>query len=73
MKMSPAVVLMIIGLLFVAIGLIALTGALDWFGHLPGDIRVERGDGRLFIPITSMVVVSVVLSIAVNVVLRLLR
>lgn len=60
--------LMIIG------GLILLFGAalqfapwlVNWFGRLPGDIRYESGDNRVYIPITSMIVVSLVLTILVN-------
>ncbi len=70
MNVSPAVVLIIGGLALVGIGLIALTGALDWFGRLPGDIRHEGETGKVFIPITSMVVISVVLSVLVNLLWR---
>ncbi|MFR0309415.1 DUF2905 domain-containing protein, partial [Escherichia coli] len=28
---------------------------LNWFGRLPGDIRIESERSRVFIPITSMV------------------
>jgi hypothetical protein len=49
---------------------IVATGAFAWFGHLPGDIRIERGNTQVFIPITSMVVVSIVLSVVVHIVRR---
>ena len=39
---------------------------LNWFGRLPGDIRHETEHGRVFIPITSMIVVSVVLSLLLH-------
>lgn len=35
----------------------------SWFGHLPGDIRIERDTTFFYAPLTSMVVVSVVLSL----------
>jgi len=38
------------------------TGWFSWFGHLPGDIRIRKEHFFLFFPVTSMVVVSVVLS-----------
>jgi len=38
----------------------------SWFGRLPGDIRYESGSSRVFIPITSMILLSVVLTIIVN-------
>jgi hypothetical protein len=36
---------------------------LAWFGRLPGDIRIERETFRLYVPIVSMLLVSVVLSL----------
>lgn len=73
MNVSPAMMLIIGGLALVVMGLVALTGALDWFGRLPGDIRIDGESGRVFIPITSMVVVSVVLGIGVNLLWRWLH
>lgn len=54
--------LVIGGVLLVLIGLLANSGALSWFGRLPGDIRIERDNVRFYFPLASMVVVSVVLS-----------
>jgi hypothetical protein len=34
-----------------------------WFGKLPGDIRIERENGIFFFPLTSMLLVSVVVSL----------
>lgn len=52
-----------IGIAIVVVGLLAWTGALGWFGRLPGDIRIERPGIRVYFPITSMVIASVVLSL----------
>ena len=63
--------LIVAGVVLVVLGL-ALNYApwlLNWFGRLPGDIRIESGRSRVFIPITSMLIVSVVLSLL----LQLLR
>lgn len=64
--------LIIIGLLIAVVGLLMqyAPGLLGWFGHLPGDIRREGEHGTLFIPITSMVVVSIILTIIVNLFFR---
>lgn len=43
---------------------------LSWFGKLPGDIRYETGRTRVFIPITSMVVISLVLTLVMNLLSR---
>jgi len=39
---------------------------LNWFGKLPGDIRIETERSKIFIPITSMIVVGIVLSVIIN-------
>ena len=64
--------LIIIGLLIAVVGLLMqyAPGLFGWFGHLPGDIRREGEHGTLFIPITSMIVVSVILTIIVNLFFR---
>lgn len=62
-----------IGVGVVLLGLVIWSGALSWFGRLPGDIRIEGDSTRVFIPITSMVIASVVLTVVVNLVSRFLR
>lgn len=63
--------LVVAGIALVVIGLLVQTGALGWFGRLPGDIRIERPGTRFYFPITSMVIVSVVLSLLLNLLRRL--
>ena len=48
-------------------------GLFSWFGNLPGDIRIDGEHSTVFIPITSMIVVSVVLTIAVNLIGTFIR
>jgi hypothetical protein len=59
-----------IGAMVVIVGALVATGALGWFGRLPGDIHIRGENARVFIPITSMLVVSVVLSLVLSVVRR---
>jgi len=40
---------------------------LNWFGKLPGDIRIESGRTQVFIPITSMVLLSIMLTLVINI------
>jgi len=56
-------VLVVIGIVVVAFGLLAWSGALSWFGRLPGDIRVEREGMRLYVPWVSMLLISAVASL----------
>ena len=59
-----------IGLLVVLIGVLTYLGALSWFGRLPGDIRVERESVHIYVPITSMLLLSVALSLLLYLVRR---
>jgi hypothetical protein len=51
------------GVLIIVVGLLIYSGALNWFGRLPGDIRYESGSMRVYIPIVSMLLISVVLTL----------
>lgn len=42
-------------------------------GRLPGDIRIEGGNGSFYFPLTTSILVSVVLTILLNVIIRLIR
>ncbi len=61
------------GLILILIGvLIYLAPSLfSWFGKLPGDIRIEKENSKVFFPITSMIVISIVLTIVINIVRHL--
>ncbi|MDX9875898.1 MAG: DUF2905 domain-containing protein [Spongiibacteraceae bacterium] len=60
--------LMLIGALLLAAGLLIhfFPYALSWLGRLPGDIRIEGKRGSFFFPVTTMIVISVVLSLLLN-------
>ncbi|HVR78432.1 MAG TPA: DUF2905 domain-containing protein [Acidimicrobiia bacterium] len=45
----------------------------SWFGNLPGDIKRQSGNTQVFVPITSMLVVSLGATLIINVLARLLR
>ena len=40
---------------------------LNWLGKLPGDIRIEKENFRFYFPITTMIIISVVLTILINI------
>lgn len=73
--MRIGTLLMVIGaaVFLVGLGVRFVPGIFSWFGHLPGDIRIEREGSRVFIPLGSMIGISVVLTVLVNVVAALLR
>jgi uncharacterized membrane protein YidH (DUF202 family) len=72
METRDAALLVIgIGFVIILVGLVMLAGGLNWFGRLPGDIRIERGNTRIFFPITTMILLSVGLSLLLAIIRRL--
>lgn len=53
----------VIGAAITLFGVLVASGAMGWFGRLPGDIRIERPSLRVYVPITSMLLVSIALSV----------
>jgi len=64
-------ILVVLGVAAVVVGVLLWLGVLSWFGRLPGDIRIERDNVHVFFPITSMILVSIVLSLLLNLIRRL--
>jgi len=62
--------LIVLGALLILLGVVLyfLPRLFGWFGHLPGDIRIERDGVYVFIPLTSMLLVSVALTLLLNLV-----
>ena len=70
--MTAGKMLMAFGLLLVIIGLIIhYAGKVPLIGRLPGDIIIERDNFKLYIPITSAIVVSVIITIIIYLIGRL--
>jgi len=57
------VAVIIVGLCVVFAGLLIYAGWLSWFGRLPGDIRYESERVQVYVPIVSMLLLSVGLSL----------
>jgi hypothetical protein len=56
--------LIICGLVLVALGVIFTLGVkLPWFGRFPGDIYVQRREFTFIFPITTCIIISVILSL----------
>mgnify|MGYP000874902172 CR=1 FL=1 len=67
MNAATGKLLILAGLGIAAIGLlIYLAGdKLNWFGRLPGDIRVEKENFRLYFPVTSLILISLLLNLLI--------
>ena len=67
--------LLIIGLAIAFCGVVILvaTRYLPWLGNLPGDIRIEGDKYNIYFPLASMILISILGTILLNVVLRIFR
>jgi nitrogen fixation-related uncharacterized protein len=56
--------IILIGLALVTFGVLVyiFEDKLSWFGNLPGDIRIEKTNFKFYFPITSMLLISVILN-----------
>ena len=60
--------LVFLGGLLLVLGLVLLyfPKLFSWFGHLPGDIRIEREGVRIYIPIVSSLLISLLITLLLN-------
>ncbi len=58
-------ILIVAGIIIVIAGVIVYFAGnrLTWLGHLPGDINIVKDNVRIFIPITTMILLSAILSL----------
>ena len=61
-----------LALIFVG-GLMWLLGRIPFFGILPGDIHIQTQNMSCFIPIVSMIIISVVATIILNIIIRIVN
>lgn len=68
-------ILIIIGLVIVFMGVLLLISVrfFPWLGNLPGDIRIERENINVYVPLATMLLVSLLASIVLNIVFRIFR
>ncbi len=71
MTRSLGPILVVAGLVLAVLGLLLWADWLGWFGRLPGDIRIERDGARVYVPLVSMLLVSIAVSLALYLVRRL--
>ncbi|MGQ9819864.1 MAG: DUF2905 domain-containing protein [Candidatus Kapaibacteriales bacterium] len=63
MKLEVGKILIILGLILIVIGLLFPYLSKIPFGRLPGDIIIERPNLKIYIPLVSMLILSLILSL----------
>lgn len=68
-------VLIIIGLVIAFVGFVILVAVrfFPWLGNLPGDFRYEGENFRIYFPLATMLLISILGSILLNIVIRIFR
>lgn len=66
-------ILITVGVILIIAGVIIYFAGdkLSWLGHLPGDINIRKENVRIFIPITTMILISAVLSLLLYLIRKL--
>ena len=61
--------IIVAGIIIVIIGVIIyfFSDKLNWLGKLPGDLRIERDNFRFYFPVVTMIIISVILTILINI------
>jgi len=66
-------ILILAGIFLMIAGAILLISGnkLGWMGHLPGDIRIERENFRFYFPVTTLIIISLILNLVFWVIRKL--
>ena len=67
--------LLTIGLIIAAVGLLLLLAGrfFPWLGRLPGDLRYESEHVRIYFPLATMILISLIGTLVLNILLRIFR
>lgn len=62
-------ILILVGMILIAVGLVFKFGAkyVGWLGKLPGDIRIEREHFSFYFPITTLILISVLINLVIKI------
>ena len=67
-------IVIIVGIILVVLGLIFVLGdRIPFLGKLPGDILIKKGGISFYFPVITFLLLSVVLTIIINFILRLIK
>ncbi|WP_090703267.1 DUF2905 domain-containing protein [Daejeonella rubra] len=69
MNSGTGKIFILAGLLIFFIGILIyfFHDKLNWVGNLPGDLRIERPGFRLYIPFTTMILFSILISLIIRI------
>lgn len=59
-------VLIVVGAVVVALGVLLVVGGGLGLGRLPGDIAIKRGNARIYVPLATCLLLSLVLSLVLG-------
>ena len=61
------------GAVIVVVGLLIyfFYDKLTWIGRLPGDIRIEKENFRFYLPVTTMILFSLILTLIINIIRKI--
>ncbi len=63
-------ILLLVGVVFVVLGLVLTLGGKFFLGHLPGDIVIRKKGVVIFLPIATSIILSLILTLVLNLLLR---
>lgn len=65
--------ILIAGIIIVIIGIVIyfFHDYFKWIGRLPGDVRIEKGNTRIYFPWVTMIILSLVITLVVNIIRKL--
>ena len=65
--------IIIVGAVILGIGILVyfFNNKLNWLGRLPGDIRIERENFKFYFPLSTMLLVSLLITLIINILKKL--
>ena len=65
MPVGKTIILIGLGVVLLGVIVYFFGDKLSWFGRLPGDVRIENENTKIYFPVTSMVLISVALNLII--------
>jgi hypothetical protein len=72
MNRTVGLFVIVSGACLLVAGVLIYMGGLNWFGRLPGDIRYEGPRTQIYVPLVSMLLISLALSLILYLIRRFL-